>query len=71
MVVKRYLALWATLLSSVGITLKRSYGDGDTWCHARITLRPVNPDFQPIVLTGADEGQIQVVAEIVAVVGGE
>lgn len=31
------------------------------------TLKPVNPDFQPIVLTGADEGQVQVVAELVEV----
>ena len=44
--------------------------DGDSWRHAKITLKPVNPDFQPIVLTGADEGQIQVVAEIAEVVGG-
>jgi hypothetical protein len=43
--------------------------DADSWRHAKITLKPVNPDFQPIVLTGADEGQIQVVAEIVEVVG--
>jgi SOS-response transcriptional repressor LexA len=44
--------------------------DADSWHHSKITLKPVNPDFQPIVLTGADEGQIQVVAEIVEVVGG-
>ncbi len=29
----------------------------------------VNPDFKPIVLTGADEGQLQVVAEFVEVLG--
>jgi type I restriction enzyme R subunit len=45
--------------------------DGDSWRHARITLKPVNHDFQPIVLTGADEGQVQVVAECVEVLGGE
>jgi phage repressor protein C with HTH and peptisase S24 domain len=44
--------------------------DGDSWRHFRITLKPVNPDFKPIVLTDADEGQIQVVAEIVEIVGG-
>jgi type III restriction enzyme len=42
----------------------------DSWRHARITLKPVNPDCRPIVLTGADEGRIQVIAEIVEVVGG-
>ncbi len=33
--------------------------------HAR--LEPVNPDFEPIVLTAADEGELQVVAELVEV----
>ena len=42
--------------------------DGDSWRHARITLRPNNPEFEPIVLTGADEGEIAVVAELVEVV---
>ena len=43
--------------------------DGDSWRHSKITLNPVNPDFQPIVLTGADEGQFQVIAEVVEVLG--
>jgi SOS-response transcriptional repressor LexA len=42
---------------------------GDSWRHTRITLKPVNPDFEPIVLTG-DEGQLQVIAEFVEVLGG-
>ena len=42
--------------------------DGGSWRHARITLRPNNPEFEPIVLTGADEGEIAVVAELVEVV---
>ena len=56
-------------------TVKR-YGsekavDGDAWRHTRISLSPVNPDFEPIVLTGADadDGQFQVVAEVVEVLG--
>jgi type I restriction enzyme R subunit len=40
---------------------------GDAWEHARVTLEPVNPEFEPIVLTPADEGQVQVVAELVEV----
>jgi len=44
--------------------------DGDSWRHARITLKPNNPDFQSIVLSGADEGRIQVIAEMVEVLGG-
>ena len=44
---------------------------GDSWRHERITLRSVNPDFEPIVLTGEDEGGLQVVAEVVEVLRGE
>ena len=40
---------------------------GDTWRHEKITLGPANPDFEPIILTGADEGEIKVVAELVQV----
>ncbi len=43
---------------------------GDSWRHTRITLNPVNPDFEPIVLTGDAEGELQVVAELVEVLGG-
>jgi SOS-response transcriptional repressor LexA len=45
--------------------------DRDSWRHARITLKPVNSDFDPIVLTGEDEGELQVVAELVEVLTGE
>jgi type I restriction enzyme, R subunit len=40
---------------------------GDAWQHERIILKPVNPDFEPIDLTGADDGQLRVVAELVEV----
>jgi SOS-response transcriptional repressor LexA len=43
---------------------------GDSWRHARITLKPINPDFQPIELTDSEEGELQVVAELVEVLGG-
>jgi len=45
--------------------------DGETWQHTRITLKPVNPAFAPIVLKGADEQQLQVVAELVEVLSSE
>ena len=45
-------------------------GDGDSWQHTKITLNPVNADFEPIIVTGTDEGQLQVVAEVVEVLGG-
>ena len=44
--------------------------DGDSWYHASVTLKPINPDFEPIVLTGTDEGELQVIAELVEVLGG-
>ena len=44
-------------------------GEGDEWLHAVITLRPVNPDFEPIPLVGIDEDQVQVIAELVEVLG--
>ena len=43
--------------------------DGVAWRHTRITLKPVNPEFEPIVLTGTDEGPLQAVAEVVEVLG--
>lgn len=43
--------------------------DADSWRHVKITLKSVNPDFHPIVLTSADEDRLQVVAELVAVLG--
>ena len=41
----------------------------DTWRHERITLNPINPVYEPIVLTGAEEGELEVVAELVEVLG--
>ena len=40
---------------------------GDSWRHEKITLKPANSDFEPIILTGADESEFQVVAEMVEV----
>jgi type I restriction enzyme R subunit len=41
---------------------------GDSWRHTTITLEPFNSDFGPIVLCGADEGELQVIAELVEVI---
>ena len=53
-------------------TLKRyeseKVQDGDSWRHATITLKPTNPEFEPIVLASADEGEVAVVAELVEVI---
>ncbi|MEZ4354709.1 MAG: DEAD/DEAH box helicase [Myxococcota bacterium] len=45
--------------------------DGDSWRHVRIRLEPVNRDFAPIDLRGADEGELEVVAELVEVLSTE
>ena len=42
--------------------------DGDSWRHTKITLKPTNPEFDPIVLTEANEGDVAVVAEFLEVV---
>ena len=43
--------------------------DGTTWRHREIRLRPVNPDFDPIILTGGNDGALEVVAEVIEVLG--
>ena len=43
-------------------------GDGG-WRHVKITLKPENPEFQPIELTTDDEDTLKVIAEFVEVVG--
>ena len=52
-------------------TLKRYESErvatDDSWRHAKITLKPTNPEFTPIVLTGEDDGDLSVVAELVEV----
>jgi SOS-response transcriptional repressor LexA len=34
-----------------------------------VVLKPLNPDFEPIVLTEADEDRVQVLAELIEVLG--
>ena len=43
--------------------------DENGWRHVSITLDPVNPDFEPIVLTTDDESAIDVMAELLQVIG--
>ena len=46
---------------------EKAQEEGDLWRHKKITLEPNNPDFEPIVLTSADEGELQVIAELLEV----
>ena len=47
----------------------RKVRHGDSWRHETISLESVNPDFEPIVLTGAQQGDLQVVADFLEVLG--
>jgi SOS-response transcriptional repressor LexA len=38
---------------------------GDSWRHTKITLKPTNPAFAPIVLEDVEEAAVQVIAELV------
>jgi type I restriction enzyme R subunit len=42
---------------------------GDSWRHTKITLKPTNPAYAPIVLEDVEENAIQVIAELVEVLG--
>jgi phage repressor protein C with HTH and peptisase S24 domain len=44
-------------------------GSEGNWRHTRITLSPLNPEFQPIALTPESEGDVQVIAEFLTVLG--
>jgi phage repressor protein C with HTH and peptisase S24 domain len=41
----------------------------DEWQHKSITLKPLNPKYEPIELNPTDEGDVRVLAEFVEVVG--
>lgn len=42
----------------------------DSWRHSKITLKPVNPDFDTIEITDVQEGELKVIAEYIAVLAG-
>ena len=45
-------------------------GDKDMeWQHVQITLKPLNPEYSPIVLTPEKEGDVRIIAEFVQVIG--
>jgi SOS-response transcriptional repressor LexA len=43
---------------------------GDSWRHTTISLRPLNPDFAPIVLRESPDREVVTVAELIEVVAG-
>jgi SOS-response transcriptional repressor LexA len=49
---------------------EKEAADG-AWRHRRVTLKPDNPDFAPIILDGDESRELQVIAELIEVLQGE
>ena len=39
------------------------------WRHISIVLEPLNPDYEPIELTGEDDSPVAVIAELIDEIG--
>ena len=51
---------------------EKAEGDADgDWRHTRITLRPTNPDYKPIILSSEEADTLSVIAEFLEVVRGD
>lgn len=48
---------------------EKATSDDGTWRHLKITLRPTNAEYQPIEITCDDEDSVQVIAEVLEVLG--
>ena len=48
---------------------EKTVSEDGTWRHVRIILKPANKDFKPILMTSEDEGSVEVVAEMLEVLG--
>mgnify|MGYP003831379653 FL=1 len=48
---------------------EKAVSEDGTWRHVRVLLKPINRDFQPIELTCEDEGSVEVVAEMLEILG--
>ena len=48
---------------------EKAVSEDGTWRHVKVWLKPVNRDFEPIMLTCDDEGSVEVVAEMLEVLG--
>ncbi len=45
-------------------TSEKELDANDSWRHMKVVLKPLNPDFDSIVLTPKDEGEVRVIAEL-------
>ncbi|MGP5508733.1 LexA family protein [Pseudomonas helleri] len=46
---------------------EKTTSDNDEWQHERITLKPLNPEYQPLILEPEEEGMVIAVAEFLKV----
>lgn len=44
---------------------KKVYRDDGTWEHTQIRLEPLNPAYDPIIITEVEEGELRLIAEFV------
>ena len=50
---------------------KKEASEDGGWRHARVELSPINPDYEPIVLSAEDSEHVEVIGEMVTVLRGE
>ena len=48
-------------------TSEKAISGDDTWRHVRVTLKPLNPDFEEITLTPSDEDDVRLIGDFVSV----
>ena len=48
-------------------TSKKRATQNGSWEHEEIALMPLNPNYKPIIISNADEGEFMVIAEFIAV----
>ncbi|MBE0448016.1 MAG: N-6 DNA methylase [Actinobacteria bacterium] len=46
---------------------KKEYDQLGNWQHTQIHLKPKNPTYDPIILTDIEEGELQIIAELIEV----
>jgi hypothetical protein len=49
-------------------TSEKQAAEDGAWRHTKITLKPLNPSHDPIVLMPGSEGEVRIIAEIIQVV---
>lgn len=53
------------------LTTEETTAPDGAWRRRRVVLRPVNPDFNPVVLESTSEDDVRVIAEVVEVLGDQ